>query len=111
MYKFTPEQINIGAREVHHQLCIFNHEVQHPRGTKYAEVSYTTNPNMPKVRQDVAHMVYIGYLKAEVVGMFEVGPGTICYVVKERGKLLYPPYLRAPSIIQRNFRVILSEKS
>lgn len=54
-------------------------------------MSYTTNPNMPKVRRDAAQMVYKGYSKAEVGRRFGVGSSTICKWVKKAEKYGYYP--------------------
>jgi transposase InsO family protein len=46
-------------------------------------MSYTQNPNVPKVRRDAAHMVKSGYSKEEVGRRFGVGSSTICKWVKK----------------------------
>ena len=46
-------------------------------------MSYTKNPNVPKVRRDAADMVRRGYSKEEVGRRFGVGSSTICKWVKK----------------------------
>ena len=46
-------------------------------------MSYTTNPNVPKVRRDAADMVRRGFSKEEVGRRFGVGSSTICKWVKK----------------------------
>jgi transposase InsO family protein len=46
-------------------------------------MSYTQNPNVPKVRRDAADMVRRGYSKEEVGRRFGVGSSTICKWVKK----------------------------
>ena len=46
-------------------------------------MSYTQNPNVPKVRRDAADMVRRGYNKEEVGRRFGVGSSTICKWVKK----------------------------
>jgi len=54
-------------------------------------MSYTTNPNMPKVRQDAAQMVYKGFTPTEVGRRFGVGSSTICKWVKKATLYGYHP--------------------
>jgi transposase InsO family protein len=46
-------------------------------------MSYTQNPNVPKVRRDAADMVRRGFSKEEVGRRFGVGSSTICKWVKK----------------------------
>lgn len=46
-------------------------------------MSYTQNPNVPKVRRDAANMVRRGFSKEEVGRRFGVGSSTICKWVKK----------------------------
>jgi transposase InsO family protein len=46
-------------------------------------MSYTQNPNVPKVRRDAADMVRKGFSKEEVGRRFGVGSSTICKWVKK----------------------------
>ena len=54
-------------------------------------MTYTQNPNMPKVRRDAAQMVYKGYTPTEVGRRFGVGSSTICKWVKKAKKYGYHP--------------------
>jgi transposase len=52
---------------------------------------YTTNPHMPKVRQEAAQMVYKGKTPTEVGRRFGVSSSTICKWVKKATKYGYHP--------------------
>lgn len=52
-------------------------------------MSYTTNPNMPKVRRDAVLMVKKGFNKEEVGRRFGVGSSTICKWIKKAGTYPY----------------------
>lgn len=54
-------------------------------------MSYTNNPNMPKVRRDAAYMVHRGYSKEEVARRYGVGSSTICKWVKKAEQYGYHP--------------------
>lgn len=54
-------------------------------------MSYTTNPHMPKVRQQAADMVYRGFTPTEVGRRFGVGSSTICKWVKKAKFYGYHP--------------------
>lgn len=54
-------------------------------------MSYTNNPNMPRVRRDAAYMVHRGYSKEEVARRYGVGSSTICKWVKKAEKYGYHP--------------------
>lgn len=54
-------------------------------------MSYTSNPNMPKVRRDAAAMVHKGFSPTEVGRRFGVGSSTICKWVKKSIKFGYHP--------------------
>src|SRR5882724_12027902 len=54
-------------------------------------MAYTTNPHMPKVRQDAADMVRRGFTPTEVGRRFGVGSSTICKWVKKAQKYGYHP--------------------
>jgi transposase len=54
-------------------------------------MSYTNNPNMPKVRRDAAEMVRKGYTPAEVGRRFGVGDSTIAKWVKKAKIYGYHP--------------------
>lgn len=58
-------------------------------------MSYTTNPNMPKVRRDAVLMVKKGYNKEEVGRRFGVGSSTICKWIKKAGTY---PYHTIPTL-------------
>jgi len=46
-------------------------------------MSYTNNPNIPKVRRDSAQMVHRGYTPTEVGRRFGVGSSTVCKWLKK----------------------------
>jgi len=54
-------------------------------------MSYTSNPHMPKVRQQAAEMVRRGFTPTEVGRRFGVGSSTICKWVKKSIKYGYHP--------------------
>lgn len=54
-------------------------------------MSYTNNPNMPRVRRDAAYMVHRGYSKEEVARRYGVGSSTICKWVKKAEQYGYHP--------------------
>lgn len=54
-------------------------------------MSYTNNPNIPKVRRDAAEMVRRGYTPTEVGRRYGVGSSTICKWVKKANKYGYHP--------------------
>lgn len=54
-------------------------------------MSYTSNPNMPKVRRDAAEMVRRGYTPTQVAKRYGVGSSTICKWVKKANKYGYHP--------------------
>lgn len=54
-------------------------------------MSYTLNPNMPKVRRDAADMVRRGYTPTQVGKRYGVGSSTICKWVKKANKYGYYP--------------------
>jgi transposase len=54
-------------------------------------MSYTSNPHMPKVRRDVAMMVYKGASPTEVGRRFGVGSSTVCKWVKKARVYGYHP--------------------
>lgn len=58
---------------------------------KIKHMSYTINPNIPKVRRDAAEMVRKGYTPTEVGRRYGVGSSTICKWVKKSEKYGYHP--------------------
>lgn len=54
-------------------------------------MTYTQNPNIPKVRRDAAHMVHRGYTPTEVGRRYGVGGSTICKWVKKARMQGYHP--------------------
>ena len=54
-------------------------------------MSYTQNPNVPKVRRDAANMARRGFSKEEVGRRFGVGSSTICKWVKKAKVYGYHP--------------------
>jgi len=61
-------------------------------------MSYTMNPNMPKVRRDAADMVRRGFTPTEVGRRFGVGSSTVCKWVK---KALVYGYYPVPTLSSR----------
>lgn len=58
---------------------------------RIVDMSYTNNPNIPKVRRDAAEMVRRGYTPTEVGRRYAVGSSTICKWVKKANKYGYHP--------------------
>ena len=54
-------------------------------------MAYTTNPHIPKVRQEAAHLVHRGWGVRQVARRYGVSPGTITKWVKKANKIGYHP--------------------